>query len=155
MSAMQTIFNNLSDLSWWFTSFFPTVLILLIPRVWRYFFGKIRGLSRFSRKRFLKKVKAKRLDDLMVQKEMLSAHAAFNFFAVWVSAGLVILLTNSSSVSGKSSIGFSIVIAFPLLISEIVWLLKDARVDELIERRQRWLAGRKKAMRCEVAGEAE
>lgn len=144
---MQTIFNNLSDLSWWFTSFFPTALILLMPRVWRYFFGKLRGLSRFSKKRYLDKIKPKRFDDLLVQKEMLSAHAAFNVFAVFVSAGLVILLTNNSSGSEKSSIAFSIIMAFPVLMSEIVWLVKDGRVDDLIKRRQRWLTGRKKAMR--------
>lgn len=147
MDAMQAIFNNLSDLSWWFTSFFPTAVILLIPRIWKYFFGRLRGFSRLSKMRYLKKMKVKRLDDLLVQKEMLSAHAAFNVFAVFVSAGLVILMISSSSGNDKSSIAFSILMAFPILISEIVWLVKDGRVDDLIKLRQRWLLGRKKTMR--------
>lgn len=93
----------------------------------------------------MKKVKEKRLDDLLIQREMFSAQAAFNVFMTFVSAGFVILVLNPySGVIGKS-IAYGIIISVPILISEIFWLSKDGRVQDLIARRKRWLKGQKQA----------
>lgn len=142
---MQSILNNLTDASWWFTSIFPPLLIILLAKFWKYFFRTSRKLFRVTRARYLKKVKEKRLDDLLIQREMFSAQAAFNVFVTFISAGFIILVLNPySGVSGKS-IAYGIIISIPIMISEIFWLSKDGRVQDLIARRQRWLKGKKQA----------
>ncbi|BDR09642.1 hypothetical protein CTR2_R29800 [Comamonas thiooxydans] len=140
---MQSILNNLTDASWWFTSFVPALLIIFFPKLVKYAFKRSKKIFRSVRARHLWKVKGKRLDDLLIQREMFSEQAAFNVFMTFISAGFIILVLNPySGMSGKS-VAYGIIVSVPILISELFWLSKDARVQDLIVRRKRWLNGKK------------
>ncbi|MCW5669395.1 MAG: hypothetical protein KIT86_07015 [Hydrogenophaga sp.] len=143
---METILTNLSDPAWWFTAFFPAIAILLVPRLWRYCAPKIRRLFRGSRSRSLRRTRELRKDDLLLSKEMLSAQAAFFVFIMFVAVGLVLLVLSPLSIRPGVNSMFVFVLSVPILTSEVIWLLKDVRVQELLKYRRRWLAGRRLAL---------
>lgn len=142
---MQTIITNLTDPAWWFTSIFPPVLIMLFAKFWKNFFRTSKKIFRAKRARYLKVLKNKRLDDLLIQREMFSAHAAFNVFVMFISAGFIILVLNPNSSASGRSVAYGIIISVPIFISELFWLNKDARVQDLIARRKRWQKGKLQA----------
>lgn len=142
---MDTILNNLSDPAWWFTAFVPTLAIILVPRLWRRLSPKIRQLFRRSRTRSLRRARALRRDDLLISKEMLSAQAAFFVFVMFVAVGLIVLVLSPLSARPGVNIQLVLVLSIPIFIAEIVWLLKDVRLQELLKFRRRWLAGRRVA----------
>jgi hypothetical protein len=142
---MQSILNNLTDASWWFTSFIPALLIIFFPKFIKSAFRKSKKLFRSSRAKYWGSVKQKRLDDLLIQRDMLSAQAAFIVFVMFISAGFIILVLNPYAGASGKSIAFVIIVTAPILISEFFWLSKESRVKDLIVRRKRWLKGKKQA----------
>lgn len=144
---MGNIINNLMDISWWFNNFFPIACVALIPKFSKVFLKKLRVHFRNFEAKFWIKNRHKSFDDLLMQKSMLSSQAAFNVFAIFASVGLLLLLTGNYVRGDKMSVIFIFAIAFPILTSEIVWLVKDGRVEDLIKRRHRWLVAQRKTVR--------
>jgi len=134
---MQNILNNLSDPSWWFTAFFPVVLIFLAPKIWRWLVGQVRHVSRSSRARSLRRVRELRSDDLLISKEMLSAQASFVVFMLSVAVGLILLVLSPFTSQPGTNTVFVILLSIPVLTSELLWLIKDMRVQDLLRYRRR------------------
>lgn len=134
---MESILNNLRDPAWWFTAFVPALLIMLVPRVWRYLSPIVRRLFRGSRAKSLRRVRELRRDDLLIQREMLSAQAAFFVFIMFVAVGLVLLVLSPFSTQPGVNRLFAFLLSLPIFWSEGVWLWKDVRVQELLKFRRR------------------
>jgi len=134
---METIFINLLDPAWWFTAFFPAIAFILAPRAWRASVNGFRRYVRGSRARSLRHIRMSRRDDLLIARQMLSAQAAFFMFMMLVAVGLILLVlspfTNQPSVSRV----FVFFLSLPILVSELVWLLRDGRVGDLLKYRDR------------------
>ena len=134
---MQNILNNLSDPAWWFTAFIPTLAVLLAPKVWRFLVGLCGRFSRKVRAKSLRRVREMRGDDILIAKEMFSAQASFVVFMLTVVVGLILLVLSPFTIQPSTSRIFMILLAIPVLVSEVFWLIKDMRVHDLLKYRRR------------------
>lgn len=127
---METVLNNFMDLSWWVTGLFPGLVIWLFPRFVRKLIA-VFGRVKVSR---LKTVKSIRRDDLKISYEMQKASV---FYAVFVLVGVLWSIAVISVPVQKTSTLLVSLSAFPVLIAEFSWLLKDSFVREILKARDR------------------
>ena len=125
---METILANLADPSWWFSSFFPAVVIILLQRLFRPLWARTKIFLRTRRAKELSKIKRLRWDDMQITYEMQKAAALLVIFILSIVLALVSLLLSPVT---KSTLHV-IIVSIPILWSELAWLSRDKLVKEVI-----------------------
>lgn len=130
---MDTILENLRDVSWWVGQFLPVAILALAAKVASYVGRRTKKALRGSKARKLRLVKSIRRDDLLISREMLKASALFVVFVMsMITAGVLLLFV------GTPDQAVSVVVAsIPILGSEWAWLSQDSLVKEVLDRRTR------------------
>ncbi len=129
--VMDTILENLLDVSWWVGQFLPVAMLALAAKVASYMGRRTKKALRGSKARKLRLVKSIRRDDLLISREMLKASALFVVFVVSLITAGVLLLFVGAPHQAVSVIAASI----PILWSEWAWLSQDGLVKEVLARR--------------------
>lgn len=136
---MDAIFANLTDPAWWFSIFFPVAVVAILPRVFRWLVRFFRDSMRGRRARRLRRIKVIRRDPVLITYEMQKATAFFVVFILLSISSLAGLVIVSTSQLGQNSYTFKVLLAVPVLWSEMAWLLKDSFVGEILQYRKKIL----------------
>jgi hypothetical protein len=135
--AMDAIYTNLVDPSWWFTGIFFVVVALALPAIFRAVQRLLKSLSRNRRAKRLWRVKRIRRNPLSISYEISKASANYVLFVLAAFGYLFALVFTPLHEIAKSSTSLVFFIGSPIFVFELMWLFADSFVKEIIRSRER------------------
>jgi len=133
---METILKSLGNPEWWFTIVFSALFAVFLNKVIRNWKPWLRDLARGSRARSLRKIQRVRLDAVEMAYAISRANAYFMLFlGLFAAFFFMVLLVASTGKLQASVVGL---LAGPVVVAEIAWVLTDSFVKEAMKLRARF-----------------
>ncbi|QGW66686.1 hypothetical protein GOY17_18400 [Lysobacter soli] len=135
---MDAIFSNLADPSWWFTGLFFVAVSWAIKKSFVHGPSQIRGYMRGRKLANLRKIHSLRWNSLEITRLIGKAGANYVLFVAFIVVFLVLILFTPLHQALKQAPFFvTILLAMPIYIFEILWLIPDTRVREALKSRRK------------------
>lgn len=132
---MDAIINSISDVSWWFTIIFSSVVAILLSKIARHTPMAVKALLRNLIARRQRKIKNARFNQSLVNYQIARANSYFLIFVITFCLYLVWLISGPLLVIVKASPLLAVVLSLPIYITEIIWLINDGYAKALAKAR--------------------
>lgn len=135
---MDAILKNLTDPSWWFTGLFFVVVSWLVRKAFAHGPSRLRGYMRKKKLLNLRKIHALRWNPLEITRLVSRASANYVLFVIFIVVFLaLILLTPVHQALKQEPFFVTILLATPIYVFEILWLIPDTQAREAIKSRRK------------------
>ncbi len=133
---METIFENLTNPSWWFTGVFFALLTKYVPELFKFLKKRLsrtsRSLSRLFLLKLKLKVKSSRHNIAAINYESVKAQSYFTLFLFTCCLYIVWFAFGSLAEIQKQSFLAFIILIMPIYIIEFIWLRQNMLALSLI-----------------------